>query len=122
MHSGGLLMEAGRQLGLKSHFVLTVDHVVVQLLPVCGCSDEEGVFHLSCSTMRFYVRSVVAWCLGPKVASNGACCDALCLLHAVNVFLEVRVLDYGSIFQEGADKGDVILLFAGRWAASEITA
>ena len=59
-HSGGLLMEAGCQLGLKSHFVLTVDDVVVQLVPACGCSDEEEVFQLLCSTMRYYVRSVVA--------------------------------------------------------------
>ena len=49
---------------------------------------------------------------GPEVASNEACCDALCLLLAVNVFLQVRVPDYGSVFQEGADKGDVSLLFA----------
>ena len=52
-------MEAGRQLGLKSHFVLTVNDVVVQLVPVCGCSYEEGVFQLFCSTMNYYVRSVV---------------------------------------------------------------
>ena len=53
-------MEAGRQLGLKSHFVLTVDDVVVQLVPVSGCSFEEEVFQLLCSTMRHYVRSVVS--------------------------------------------------------------
>ena len=52
-------METGRQLGLEIHFVLTVDDVVVQLIPVCGCWYEEGVFQLLCSTMRYYVRSVV---------------------------------------------------------------
>ena len=50
-------MEAGRQLGLKSHFVLTVDNVV-QLVPVRGCS-YEGVFQLFCSTMNYHARSVV---------------------------------------------------------------
>ena len=39
-------MEAGRQLGLKSHSVLTVDDDV-QLFPVCGCLYEEGVFSSS---------------------------------------------------------------------------
>ena len=52
-------MEAGRQLGLKSHFVLTVDDAVVQLVPVCGCSYEEGVFQFLCSTMRYCIRCVV---------------------------------------------------------------
>ena len=28
----------------------------------------------------------------------------------------------GSVLQEGVDKGDVSLLFAGRWAAPEISA
>ena len=57
-----------------------------------------------------------------KSPVNEACCDALCLFHAVNVFLQVRVPDYGSVLQEWADEGDVSLLFAGRWAAPEISA
>ena len=44
------------------------------------------------------------------------------LLHALNVFLQVWVPDYGFVLQEGVDKGDVSLLFAGRWAALEISA
>ena len=43
-------MEVGHQLGLKSHFVLTVDDGVVQLVPVCSCLYEEGVFQLLCRT------------------------------------------------------------------------
>ena len=44
-------MEAGRQLGLKSHFILSADDIVVQLVPVCGCymkkEEEEDLFFQS---------------------------------------------------------------------------
>ena len=57
----------------------------------------------------------------PEVASDETCCDALCLLHAVVVFLQVWIPDYGTILQEGADKGSIGLLFTGWWAAFEVS-
>ena len=44
-----------------------------------------------------------------------------CLLHAVDVFLQVRIPDDGTILQEGADEGSIDLLFTGWWAAFEVS-
>ena len=44
-----------------------------------------------------------------------------CLLHAVDVFLQVRIPDDGTILQEGADEGSTGLLSTGWWAAFEVS-